>query len=61
MRWGCCGSMISPANDALGIAMVEQIARLGFDYIELSLAALWRNCPRRPLPASCGTRRGGRD
>jgi D-psicose/D-tagatose/L-ribulose 3-epimerase len=38
MRFGCCGSMISPASDPLGIAIVEDLARMGFDYIELSLA-----------------------
>jgi D-psicose/D-tagatose/L-ribulose 3-epimerase len=38
MRIGCCGSMISPSADRIGIEVVETMARLGFDYIELSLA-----------------------
>jgi D-psicose/D-tagatose/L-ribulose 3-epimerase len=38
MRFGCCGSMISPAIDPIGIEMIETMAELGFDYIELSLA-----------------------
>lgn len=37
MRFGCCGSMISPESDPLGAAIVEEAAGLGFDYIELSL------------------------
>jgi D-psicose/D-tagatose/L-ribulose 3-epimerase len=39
MRLGCCGSMISPA-DPIGIGIIDDMARMGFDYIELSLAAL---------------------
>lgn len=38
MRIGCCGSMISPSTDRVGIEVVETMASLGFDYIELSLA-----------------------
>lgn len=37
VRFGCCGSMISPATDLVGADTVEQLAVLGFDYIELSL------------------------
>jgi D-psicose/D-tagatose/L-ribulose 3-epimerase len=40
MRWGCCGSMVSPSTDPAGIDTVETLAELGFDYIELSLAHL---------------------
>ena len=40
MRFGCCGSMISPATDPVGIDIVEELASLGFDYIELSLRDL---------------------
>lgn len=40
MRWGCCGSMISPSTDPVGIEIVESMAEIGFDYIELSLADL---------------------
>ena len=40
MRIGCCGSMISPATDATGIEVLEPLAALGFDYIELSLSDL---------------------
>ena len=40
MRIGCCGSMISPAVDPIGIEVIEVMAELGFDYIELSLAHL---------------------
>jgi D-psicose/D-tagatose/L-ribulose 3-epimerase len=37
-RIGCCGSMISPATDRLGVEIVESLAQFGFDYIELSLS-----------------------
>jgi D-psicose/D-tagatose/L-ribulose 3-epimerase len=40
MRFGCCGSMISPTTDPVGIEVVELLAQIGFDYIELSLADL---------------------
>ncbi len=40
MKLGCCGSMISPEADPLGIGIVEALAAMGFDYIELSLAAI---------------------
>jgi sugar phosphate isomerase/epimerase len=37
MRFGCCGSMISPTQDPVGIEIIETLAESGFDYIELSL------------------------
>jgi sugar phosphate isomerase/epimerase len=40
MRLGVCASMIAPDRDPIGIASVETAARLGFDYVELSLAHL---------------------
>jgi D-psicose/D-tagatose/L-ribulose 3-epimerase len=40
MRIGCCGSMISPQQDPSGIEVVEDLANLGFDYIELSIRDL---------------------
>ncbi len=40
MRIGCCGSMIAPASDPIGIDVAESLARFGFDYIELSLAPI---------------------
>lgn len=40
MRFGCCGGMVSPAADPVGGAIVEQLAALGYDYIELSLRDL---------------------
>jgi D-psicose/D-tagatose/L-ribulose 3-epimerase len=40
MRFGCCGSMIAPAADPAGIAVIESMAEIGLDYIELSLAHL---------------------
>lgn len=40
MRFGCCGNMVSPATDPLGAGIVEELAALGFDYIELSLRDL---------------------
>jgi D-psicose/D-tagatose/L-ribulose 3-epimerase len=40
MRWGCCGSMVSPSADPIGIETVDVLAELGFDYVELSLADL---------------------
>jgi D-psicose/D-tagatose/L-ribulose 3-epimerase len=40
MRFGCCGSMISPSTDPIGIETVETLAEIGFDYVELSLSDL---------------------
>jgi D-psicose/D-tagatose/L-ribulose 3-epimerase len=40
MRLGCCGSMVSPSTDPIGIETVEALAEIGFDYVELSLAHL---------------------
>lgn len=40
IRFGCCGSMISPATDPVGVEIVDSLARFGFDYIELSLSDL---------------------
>lgn len=37
MRFGCCGSMISPSGDPIGVESVEAMAEAGFDYCELSL------------------------
>ena len=39
LRFGICGCLISPA-DPLGADIVEQLAVLGYDYIELSLRDL---------------------
>ena len=39
IRFGICGCMISPA-DPLGADIVEQLATLGYDYLELSLRDL---------------------
>jgi sugar phosphate isomerase/epimerase len=40
MRLGCCGSMVSPSTDPIGIETAEALAEIGFDYVELSLADL---------------------
>ena len=40
IRFGCCGSMISPSADPVGGEMVEALAEIGYDYIELSLSDL---------------------
>jgi len=40
MRLGCCGSMISRSTDPVGVEIVEKMAEIGFDYIELSLSDL---------------------
>jgi sugar phosphate isomerase/epimerase len=37
MRFGCCGGMVAPATDPVGAAIAEELAALGYDYIELSL------------------------
>ena len=37
MKIGICGCMIHPQKDPVGIEVVEETARLGYDYIELSL------------------------
>ena len=47
LRFGCCGSMINPATDPVGIEIVEELASQGFDYIELSL----RDLAALPEPA----------
>lgn len=39
LRFGICGCLISP-TDPLGADIVEQLAALGYDYIELSLRDL---------------------
>ncbi len=39
-RFGCCGSMIAPTTDPIGLAIVEDLAAFGYDYIELSLRDL---------------------
>jgi len=40
MRFGCCGSMIAPELDPVGIESIGTLAELGFDYVELSLAQM---------------------
>jgi len=40
MRLGCCGSTISRSTDPVGVEIVEKMAEIGFDYIELSLSDL---------------------
>ncbi len=40
LRFGCCGSMIAPDTDPIGLAIVEELAAFGYDYIELSLRDL---------------------
>jgi len=40
MRLGCCGSMISPAVDPVGIDIVEDLKDFGFDYIELAMSGV---------------------
>ncbi|HWA24591.1 MAG TPA: sugar phosphate isomerase/epimerase family protein [Lacunisphaera sp.] len=36
LRFGCCGCLVSPA-DPLGADIAEELAVLGYDYLELSL------------------------
>jgi sugar phosphate isomerase/epimerase len=38
LRLGCCGSRPSSSTDRVGVEDLEVLARIGFDYIELSLA-----------------------
>ncbi|HHW48381.1 MAG TPA: sugar phosphate isomerase/epimerase [Clostridiaceae bacterium] len=38
MRFGCCGCMISPGKDPIGIEIIETLSKAGYDYIELSLS-----------------------
>ena len=40
IRFGCCGSMVSPSTDPVGVEIVESLAEIGYDYIELSLSDL---------------------
>lgn len=37
MKFGCCGSMIDPEHDPIGIDRIEKLEEIGYDYIELSL------------------------
>ncbi len=37
IRIGCCGCMVDPKNDPVGIDVAEVCADLGYDYVELSL------------------------
>jgi len=50
IRFGCCGSMISPSADPVGVEIVESLAEMGYDYIELSLSDL----TALPEPAFAG-------
>lgn len=38
MRFGCCANMVATGPDGIGLELVELLAELGYDYIELSLA-----------------------
>lgn len=38
MRYGCCGSMINPLKDPIGIEIIDSLSDFGYDYIELSLS-----------------------
>jgi D-psicose/D-tagatose/L-ribulose 3-epimerase len=40
IRFGCCGSMIAPSADPTGAQIIEGLAEIGFDYVELSLRDL---------------------
>ncbi|MBQ9942617.1 MAG: sugar phosphate isomerase/epimerase [Christensenellaceae bacterium] len=40
MKIGCCGSMIDPKGDPIGIEALDVLAEAGYDYIELSLRDL---------------------
>ena len=40
MRFGCCGSLVAAGPDRTGVEIAEQIAALGYDYIELPLAEM---------------------
>src|SRR5262245_19896955 len=40
MRFGCCANMLVPLQQGTGAELVEQIAALGFDYLELPLARI---------------------
>ena len=37
IKFGCCGSMINPETDKIGIDIIEDLREIGFDYIDLSL------------------------
>jgi D-psicose/D-tagatose/L-ribulose 3-epimerase len=40
IRFGCCGGMIANSTDPVGVEIVESLAEIGYDYIELSLSDL---------------------
>lgn len=40
MRFGCCGSLVATGADKTGVEIVERIAAMGYDYIELPLAEM---------------------
>lgn len=40
MRYGCCGCMVTKEPDTTGVDVIEELEKIGYDYIELSLAHL---------------------
>lgn len=40
MRFGCCGNLVAAGPDKTGVEIVERIAAMGYDYIELPLAEM---------------------
>lgn len=40
MRYGCCLNMVAKGGDGTGIEWIEELARIGFDYVELPLAEM---------------------
>lgn len=40
MRFGCCLNMVAAGLDGTGIEKIEQLAKAGYDYVELPLAEI---------------------
>lgn len=40
MRFGCCGNLASTRPDGIGLEILEDAVKFGFDYIELPLAEM---------------------
>ncbi len=40
MKYGCCTNMIASRSDGLGVELIDDLVKIGYDYIELSLSHL---------------------
>jgi sugar phosphate isomerase/epimerase len=40
MRYGCCGCLVTKEPDTTGVDIIDDLVKIGYDYIELSLTHL---------------------